>query len=55
MSSTFGPAHRWFAWHPVNTDDQGWKWLQFVWRRRQYLNIPGGPAMRFWEHTKDKP
>ena len=26
--------HRWFAWHPVRTEDWGWRWLCFVYRRR---------------------
>ena len=24
----------WFAWHPVETVDRGWRWGCFVWRRR---------------------
>jgi hypothetical protein len=24
---------RWFAWHPVETNDDGWRWLE--WRERR--------------------
>ncbi len=30
----FGPYERYFAWHPVRTEDWGWKWLRLVYRRR---------------------
>ena len=49
----YGPEHRWFAWRPVDTTDQGWKWLQRVWRKREYLDIPGHPAMRFWRYNAE--
>lgn len=29
-----GPWFRWFAWHPTDTVDRGWRWLRPVWRRR---------------------
>lgn len=45
---TYGPEHDWFAWHPVDTYDQGWKWLRTVRRRRECLRLHGVPAMRFW-------
>ncbi len=34
MIKTMGPVFRWFAWHPTNTEDRGWRWLTFVNRRR---------------------
>lgn len=52
MASTFGPEHLWFAWRPVDTEDRGWRWLTYVWRRRQYLDIDGQPAMRFWVYER---
>lgn len=33
MTST-GPWHRWFAWHPVRTEQHGWRWLRTVERRQ---------------------
>lgn len=48
---TYGPAFRWFAWHPVDTEDRGWRWLRMVWRRRSYNHldfVAGGP---FWDHS----
>lgn len=43
--------HRKFAWYPVNTDDQGWKWLCYVERRRiQKHNHLDGPDMRWWQY-----
>lgn len=32
---TYTKPYRWFAWHPVWTDDRGWRWLRVVWRRRE--------------------
>lgn len=32
--NTPGPWHDWFAWHPVNTNGHGWRWLRTVYRRR---------------------
>ena len=32
-----GPWHRWFAWHPVYTQDRGWTWLRLVERQRYHL------------------
>ncbi|AXQ64473.1 hypothetical protein L3Y19_gp114 [Gordonia phage Neville] len=32
------PWHVWFAWHPVDTHDQGWKWLRRVNRRRIFYS-----------------
>lgn len=25
-----GPWERWFAWHPVRTQQHGWRWLRTV-------------------------
>lgn len=44
------PPFRWFAWHPVWTDDRGWRWLRPVWRRRCYISADGCPSASFWEH-----
>ncbi|MGW6658889.1 hypothetical protein [Rhodococcus sp. NPDC055024] len=51
MSETYGPVHKWFAWRPVDTNDQGWKWLRTVYRRRTYLDIADHPAQRFWDYS----
>lgn len=29
-----GPWQRWFAWHPVRTEQHGWRWLRTVERRQ---------------------
>lgn len=51
---TYGPTHRWFAWHPVWTDC-GWRWMRNLSRRRVYL----GPSMpgtaEWWEYTMPTP
>lgn len=46
----YGPAHRWFAWHPVNTWDRGWKWLRVVHRRRVWKPSVSvdGRTVRYW-------
>jgi hypothetical protein len=43
--------YRWYAWHPVETVDRGWRWLRPVWRRRiaKYPQLDGGPD--FWWQT----
>lgn len=50
-----GPWFRWFAWHPTETMDRGWRWLCPVWRRRyqthEYLD---GPTRR-WFSTRVTP
>ena len=40
--------YRWFAWHPVDTVDRGWRWLVVVNRRRitKYSYLIGGRD--FW-------
>lgn len=45
------PWHRCFAWLPVDTFDQGWKWLRFIERRRihKYEYLDGG-AGRWWQY-----
>lgn len=48
---TYGPAFRWFAWRPVDTEDRGWRWLRMVWRRRSYHNPDNMASMRFWDHS----
>jgi hypothetical protein len=47
--------HRWFAWYPVDTYDQGWKWLRFVRRRRiqKHWYLDGG-AMQWWQYAAAK-
>lgn len=53
--SPVGPWFRWFAWHPVRTDDRGWRWLRPVWRRRmqshEYLD---GPIVTDWQTVVDR-
>lgn len=39
-----GPWHHWFAWHPVRTEQHGWRWLRTV-ERRQI----GGPTLTPYE------
>lgn len=45
------PWHPKFAWFPIDTYDQGWKWLCYVERRRihthDYLD---GPFLRWWQY-----
>ena len=38
--------HRHFAWYPVDTYDQGWKWFRSVYRRRiqKHSSLEGAPA-----------
>lgn len=45
-----GPWFSWFAWHPVRTDDRGWRWLRPCWRRRKQskLSLPG-PVDQWWQ------
>lgn len=31
---SIGPWHRWFAWHPVETEQHGWRWLCTVERQK---------------------
>ena len=46
------PWHRWFAWHPVDTADRGWRWLRIVWRRRcQKKPMLDGPGMRWFQYA----
>lgn len=49
--------HKSFAWLPVDTVDQGWKWLCVVYRRRvqphDYLSF--GPKGWYWQYIKEKP
>lgn len=49
------PARPWFAWHPVNTQDQGWIWLMTVHRYLEYYSNPDGPESgRYWNYFKHK-
>lgn len=43
--------HRVFAWLPIDTYDQGWKWLCVVERRRIHKRefLDGG-AGRWWQY-----
>lgn len=54
--TSYGPEFRWFAWHPVDTDDRGWRWLRMVWRRREYNHVPfpGLADFRSWAHRVNK-
>lgn len=42
----YGPWHLWFAWHPVRTDQHGWRWLRTV-ERQQWI---GGRSWRGWDY-----
>lgn len=48
-----GPAHRWFAWHPVRLWYGRWVWLRTVFRQRvhkkPYLD---GPDWAFWSYDE---
>lgn len=53
--SPVGPWFRWFAWHPVRTDDRGWRWLRPVWRRRmQTHDYLDGPTLTDWQSVVDR-
>lgn len=44
------PWHRWFAWHPVNTQQHGWRWLRTVERALHYpLDVPFAPDP-YWQY-----
>ena len=36
MNGTYGSWERWFAWHPVRTEEHGWRWLCTVERALYY-------------------
>lgn len=45
------PWHRKFAFVPVDTFDEGWKWLCFVERRRiQKHWYLGGGDLQWWQY-----
>lgn len=46
-----GPWQRWFAWHPVRTEQHGWRWLRTV-ERRQITGPTFTPyeESRLWEY-----
>jgi len=53
---TYGPAHRWFAWRPVDTTDRGRVWMRVVWRRRAYIDLGTAPgSMQYWTYSKHEP
>jgi hypothetical protein len=38
-------GHRWFAWRPVKMETGEWRWLEYVWKRNEYVkwsNAEGG-------------
>lgn len=45
----YGPAHHWFAWHPVSTRT-GWTWLRTVTRCRVYLGSSMPGTAEWWEY-----
>lgn len=51
MFSVFGPTFNWFAWHPVNTDDRGWRWLRVVKKRREFLDDDFIVGVRIWNYA----
>jgi len=34
----YGPEFRWFAWRPAKTEDRGWRWLIWLYKRKVYSN-----------------
>lgn len=48
FGSPVAPWHRWFAWRPVDTVNQGIRWMTLIHRRRiqKYHHLNGGPD--FW-------
>lgn len=54
MPFIYGPKFRWFAWHPVDTEDRGWRWLRMVWRQAVIRDIDGFPMQRRFFNTVDK-
>lgn len=54
MSEMF-PEHRWFAWLPVDTEDRGWRWLRFLWRKGKTApTILGHGGYRYWTYRVEK-
>lgn len=55
----YGPPHLWFAWRPVDTHDQGTKWLRRVWRQRRWRDVSGlhtsNVVHRWWSYTTTRP
>jgi len=50
FGNPIGPRLRWFAWHPVKTTDDRWRWLSYVWRQRFQTHVwLDGPTLRWWE------
>lgn len=42
----YGAWHSWFAWHPANTDEFGWRWMRRLYRRRWW-----GGGFKGWDYT----
>ena len=40
---SYGPWERWFAWHPVRTQQHGWRWLRTV-ERAPHHPVPLYPC-----------
>jgi hypothetical protein len=56
FAAPVGPWFRWYAWRPVRTEDRGWRWLRFVWRRRcQSHDYLDGPTVSFFQAVVTKP
>lgn len=57
MPNTYYPWHIWFAWRPVFTKDQGWRWMTKVYRRHGFhlSPIPHGHDGWFWEYMTNHP
>jgi len=51
FGTAIAPWHKWFAWRPVQTVDQGYKWLIFVNRRKiiKHDYLDGGPD-EWWQY-----
>lgn len=52
--SSTGPVFGWFAWHPVWTQDRGWRWLRRLYRWRVHpARITFKPSV--WAHSVKDP
>lgn len=55
MGFPLGPWRKRFAWLPVDTYDEGVKWLCYVERRRiQKHHHLDGPNLRWWQYRANQ-
>ena len=50
----YGAKHDWFAWHPVKTQQHGWKWLTKLTRYKCHVDVPGSPTFWCYEPKESK-